>query len=32
MIAMIGTSDQSCWLTEACQFLLLDVQGVFQQG
>ena len=22
-IAMIGTSDQSCWLAEACKILLL---------
>ena len=23
IIAMIGTSDQSCWLAEACKILLL---------
>ena len=23
MIAMIGTSDQSCWQAEACKILLL---------
>ena len=23
MIAIIGTSDQSCWLAEACKILLL---------
>ena len=23
VIAMIGTSDQSCWLAEACKILLL---------
>ena len=23
MIAMIGRSDQPCWLAEACKFLLL---------
>ena len=23
IIAMIGTSDQSCWLAEACKALLL---------
>ena len=26
---MIGTSDQSCWLAEACKILLL-LQGTWQ--
>ena len=24
---MVGTSDQSCWLAEACKFLLLPLLG-----
>ena len=27
IIAMIGTSDQSCWLAEACKILLLLLQA-----
>ena len=29
-IAMIGTSDQSCWLAEACKIFLLNYVDVLQ--
>ena len=28
-IAMIGTSDQSCWLAEACQTPVWSLSGLF---
>ena len=32
MIAIIGTSDQPCWLAEACKiFLLLSFLGVWRR-
>ena len=32
LTAMIGTSDRSCWLAEACKFLLLQVGYVQGMG
>ena len=32
VIAMIGTSDQSCWLAEACNFFLLLLPYVISLG